>query len=435
MMKKSLAALGLAALVVLPLDASADQGFFGGRPAPDGSLNMRRSTTEQFDPIRGQSVAQRPRPDFDPTPIDISSFQLFPAISASSYYDSNIYSTQGNVKDDVVWKINPTLAATSNWGRHAIAFTGMADINQYTQNDSENFVGGVMQAEGRYDIAPQTWASATAGYQRVTEPRSFPSSPTTSAAEPTQYNLTTMGGELYRGLGQLKMKANYDFSYYEYDAAVLTGGGVVSQSGRDRASNAFSTEVSYAYTENLIPFIRGSYDVRDYVISGVRNSTGYSADVGAHLDFGGVTSGSLYVGYINRDYYNFGTGNHGALDVGGDVLWNVTELTSIQGEFGRTIEETTAGTADSFTSTGGSLTVTHELLRNVILEGNLSYSNYDFNSDPRQDDIYGAGAGSRYFITRNFYADLTYDYSKRDSNAAGGDYDKHTLLIRFGAQH
>ena len=59
--------MALAAVAILgtlaPLSADAAQGLFGGRSNQDGSINMRASTTEQFEPIRGQSVAARPRPD------------------------------------------------------------------------------------------------------------------------------------------------------------------------------------------------------------------------------------------------------------------------------------------------------------------------------------------------------------------------------------
>lgn len=433
MRKIAVAALAAAGLVMCT-DAEANQGYFGGRPVIDGSINMRRSTTEQFDPIRGQSVAQRPRPDFDPVPIEVGSFQLFPALSLASYYDTNIYSTQNNLHDDFIWKIDPSVAVVSNWGRHALALTAVGDINRYTHRDEENFEDGAIQAEGRYDVAQQTWLQSTLGYERITEPRSSPDSPGV-AANPSQYNLLTAGGEAYRGQGALKAKVNYDYSLYDYDKLQLVGGGTSSQNGRDRSYNKFSTEVSYDVTENFKPFVRGNYEFRDYTATQLRSSTGYEADGGMHFDWGGIVTGEAYGGYIQRDYYNFNDGKVGGEDFGGRVLWNVTELTSVEGEASRSIEEVTLGGSPALLSTGGSLTLSHELRRNIILEGNASYSNYDFQKSIRSDDVYDVGAGTRYFISRNFYADATYDYNIRNSNIPGTAYQSHIFLVRLGSQY
>ncbi len=431
----------LAMATVFAADAAqANQGLFGGRLDQDGVISVRRSTTEQFEPIRGQSVSARPRPDFDPTPIDVASFQLFPAISVAGYYDSNIYSTKAAKNDDVVTKINPSLTAASNWGRHAIAFTGLADINTNVINNEENNVGGVAQLEGRYDIENQTWIAGSTSYQRVTEPRGNTSS-FGAAAEPTQFDNFSAGSELYRGLGQLKAKANYDFNYKDYDTVNLVGGGTINQNNRNRTNHKVKAELEYELTRNLKPFIRGAYDVMDYTSNSLRNSTGYGVNAGAKFDFGGITTATAYAGYKGRDYYNYASGSINAFDFGADVLWNVTELTSVQLEASRTIEETTLGgvaapgSSNAYVSTGGSLTATHELRRDLIVEANASFTNNDYKNSAREDDNYGVGAGARYFFNRNFYSDLTYDFVTRDSNVAASDYDRHVALVRFGAQY
>ena len=439
MKKIALAVVAITGMFIA-MSAQANQGFFGGRGDQNGGLNVRRSTTEQFEPIRGQSVAARARPDFDPTPIDVGSFQMFPAVSVAEYYDSNIYSRPDAKNDDVVTKVNPSLTAASNWGRHAIAFTGLADINIHAINSAERNVGGVAQLEGRYDISPKMWVGGTTYYQRATEPRGSGSA-IGGAAEPTQFDIFGAGTELYRGVGTLKAKANYDFSYRDYDRVALVGGGFASQSGRNRTYHAVKTEFSYDVSENLKPFMRGGFDFMDYTSGALRSSHGYNVDTGAKFDFGGVITAEAYAGYKGRDYYNYASGGINTFDFGANVLWNVSELTSIQAETNRTIEETIVGgiaapaSSNAYVATGGSVTATHELRRVVIVEANASFVNNDYKNSARNDDMLGLGLGSRYFISRNFYTDVTYDFIKRMSNTAGADYDRHVGLIRFGAQY
>lgn len=438
---KKIALVVLSAAMLIGYDAqAAQQGLFGGRAPQDGSLDMRQSTTEQFNPIRGQSVAARPRPDFDPTPIALGSFQAFPSINAASYYDSNIYSNTAAKNDDVVWKINPALGVASNWGRHALAFTGVGDASFFTNNADENYVGGAAQLEGRYDVAAQTWIAPYLAYQRNTEPRAS-ADVVGNARTPTQFDLLRSGIGVNRGQGALKAQAKYDFSYYDYDKLRLVGGGSLSLNQRNRTQQRVSGDLQYDVTENLKPFVRGGYEWRDYTSNSRRTSGGYNIDAGVKADFGGIVTAEAYAGYIARDYDNFASGNVGAVDFGGDVLWNVTELTSIAVDASRSIDETTFGgfsaatASNAVLSTGTSATVTHELRRDVILEASGTYTNNDFQNSVREDDVYGAGAGGRYFFNRNFYGDLNYNFIKRDSNNAGSSYDRHIVLARVGAQY
>lgn len=417
--------------------ADADSELFDmNQQNLDGSLALRRPTTEQFDPIRGQSVLDRPRPDFDPIPISIGSFQLFPAINVGTYYDTNIFATQNNLHDDQVWKVNPTISALSDWGRNAVGITALGDFDYYDHANEQDYQGGAVQAEGRYDIAEQTWLAGTAGYQRVTEAKGGPETPG-NTLDASQYNLYTASAEAYRGVGQLKTALDYEAGYYDYSPVKFVGNpSPQSQDARDRLENKVGTEVGYDLTQNFQPFMRASYDWRNYKDSGARNSDGYVVDVGSKMDWGGVTTAEAWLGYMEQDYYNFGPGNIvTAPDFGADILWNVDELTSIEGKAQRSIEESTIGPASSFLASEGSVTLSHELLRNVVLQLSVLYDAIDYQDFPRHDDLYNIGAGGRYYINHNLYSDLTYGYQRLTSDAAGADYEAHTIFLRLGAQY
>lgn len=423
-------------LIAQAAKADADTELFDtNQQNLDSSLAMRRPTTEQFDPIRGQSVLARPRPDFDPVPIPIGSFQFFPAINVGTYYNSNIQALSNNGPDDQVWKINPTASLLSNWGRNALGVTALADIDYYDHHDEEDYQGGAIQAEGRYDIAEQTWLAGTAGYQRVTEAKGGPSTPG-NTGDDSQYNLYSASGEAYRGVGKLKAKVDYDIGDYLYSPVLIVGTGNVSQSGRDRMENKVGSEVGYEVTENLKPFVRASYDWRDYKTSGTRNSDGYVLDGGAKMDFGGIITASAWLGYMEQNYYNFTDGGVTAPDFGADILWNVTELTSIEARAQRSIEETTAGTNSSYLASEGSVQLSHELRRDVVLQMSVLYDAIDYQAGTeRHDDLYNIGAGARYYINRHLYSDFTYGYERRTSDVVGNSYEAHTLFLRLGAQY
>lgn len=430
-----LAVVLVAAGLVASTNARADAALFGAnQQVLDASLNMRRSTTEQVNPVRGQSILARPRTDYDPVPIPVGSFQLYPAINVGTYYDSNIFALQSGGPDDVVMKINPTVSFLSNWGRHAFAITALGDINFYAYDRNQDYQGGAIQAEGRYDISEQTWLAGTGGYQRVTELKGSPADPG-NAIGPSQYNLYSAGAEFYRGVGILSAKANYDFGYYEYSNLDIIGGTTVSQSARDRAQHKVTGELVYAVSENFKPFMRGGYNWRTYTNTGLHSSNGYFVDVGSRMDFGGVTTAEAYIGYMSQDYYNFSSGTVDAVDFGANILWNVTSLTSIELNTRRSIEETTIGAASSYLATEASANIAHELRRDLVLQGRVIWDGLDYQEIQRHDDLYDVGTGLRYYINRHFYGDFTYDFQRRTTDAVNTNYDRHIAFLRIGAQY
>jgi len=188
-MKTRNVAYAIMALILLTAaSAQADPGIFGEPINLDGSLNMKRSTTQQFNPVRGQSVANRPRPDFDAVPVGIGSFQFFPSMNLTNYMDTNIFAQSSGETTDDIWKLNPEFALQSNWGRNAVALTGFGDFDYYSSHNDQNYNSGAAQAEGRWDIAHETWLDGTMGYQRVVELRSEPNAPGNTRG-PSEYNL------------------------------------------------------------------------------------------------------------------------------------------------------------------------------------------------------------------------------------------------------
>ena len=415
--------------------AKADVSLFNvNQQNLDSSLEVRQSTTEQFDPIRGQSVLDRPRPDFDPVPVPVGSFQLFPAINVGSYYDSNIFATRNNSQGDEVFKINPTATFASNWGRNAVAVTGLGDFNYYANNNEQNYQAGAVQAEGRYDIAQQTWISGVAGYQRVAEMRGGPLTPGNSLG-PSMYDLYTGAAEAYRNVGIVSTQLDYKVAYYDYDKLQIIGGPDVNQNNRNYISNDVSGEAGYNMTQNFQPYVHGGYNWHSYTGGGINSSNGYAFDVGSKMDFGGITTAKAYVGYLSQNFMNYGSGDVGAIDFGADVLWNITGLTSLEGKAGRSIQESDTLGASSILASQGSVVLSHELRRNIVLQASAVYYALDYQQIVRHDDLYDAGAGLRYYINRHLYSDLTYDYQRRDSQQTVNDYERNVLFLRVGIQY
>ncbi|MBI1273561.1 MAG: outer membrane beta-barrel protein [Alphaproteobacteria bacterium] len=442
-MRLSLAvAVSVIALAGTAVPAHANynqQGMFGGRQDPDGAIVVRDPVEPSRGAEAGVSVAGRPRPEFDPIPINIGSFQMFPSLELGAVYDSNVFAEnlgQNEGAHDVIWTVRPAVSFFSNWNRHALSFAGQGDIAFYTDRDKEQYSDGILTTRGRFDIRRGSFITYGADYQRLTEQRSSPDNTITNEPSTFNYYQFLLGNTHQQG--RFGFKTHVHAERFDFDPTSSATVPVISLDARDRAQYVTEGEVNYQVMGFWKPFIRGSYNWRDYDNNATRNSQGYSIVGGTGFELSsGIFTGEVFVGHMAQDFRNITPGGDtsAGLRFGGNVLWNVTNLTSIEGNINRTIEETTLTGFRSYTATGGSITVTHELMRNLLLEGNFDIANHDFQGGvTRVDDNYRAGFGGRYFFTRNFYGDLEYNYSARTSDVSGAEYDRHTVALRVGAQ-
>jgi len=428
----------LAAVVLLGGTPSAHaygpEGLFGGRPVPDSSIVLGNPVELKNDrPERAESVLEHPRPDYDAAPIQIGSFELFPTLELGETYDSNIYATKDNERDDTVGTVRPVVNLFSNWGRHALSVTTFGDVNYYSQHAKENYNNAVLDVNGRYDVMDKTWVSGRAGYQRLAESRTSPNA--INGSEPTTFGVGKAGVTAYRGVGKLKANVDYDFKRFDYDSTPSSAG-LINQSTRDRDEHIAGGKLAYDLSGNVKPYIRGAYNVRSYDHNRTHDSDGFETVVGAQADLGGITSVDLFAGWMVQNYDNFTTKKQDSTPkVGGRLDWNVTGMTSLAVEVDRTIEESTSNLFNSYYQTGGSATLTHELRRNILLEANSTYSHEDFNgSSKRRDDVVTAGLGGRYLISRNLYSDLFYNWEDRMSTENTNEYTRNTVTLRLGVR-
>jgi hypothetical protein len=172
-----------------------------------------------------------------------------------------------------------------------------------------------------------------------------------------------------------------------------------------------------------------------------RSSRGWEADVGTAIDLTHVVNGEVYAGYLSQYYDDPRLSTDSGFAFGGNLLWNVTQLTSLRATAARTIEETTQFAAVNGVSVNASgylqsaikLAVEHELLRNVLLSGYVDYINSDYQGITRSDDQIDANVGGRYLLNRNLSATADLTFSTRSSNVTGVGYDRVVGILGIKA--
>ncbi len=374
---------------------------------------------------RGQTVRERPRPDYDAKGILFGGLVFTPELRIQEEYNDNIFADENNEESDFITKIRPRIVGRDDEGLHRFRVSGEADIGIYADNDDENYEDYAFAGGYRYGTPEFILLFLDAGYRQSHENRGSPDD--VNGVEPTEFDTTSASIAIERGVRRLKLRLSGTYDELDFDDVQTSVGTTINNDDRDRTVYGANAQVTFEFSENYKPFVRGGWNKREYDSAlddnGFnRDSDGYTVVGGVELDFGGVTFGEFYAGYLSQSYDDARLSEADGYTAGATIYWNPTGLTSVTFDADRTVQETTvvdgatAATATLDNSVG--IRVDHEFLRNLIasLEGN--YLRRNFEGIGRTDDEYQVGVSARYLLNQYFEAGLSYRHRTRNSDLA-----------------
>lgn len=387
---------------------------------------------------RGDTVAQRQRPDYDAIGVRLGGFMLLPTLSLQESYNSNIFASEDDEESDFITSIEPALNLRSNWNNHALNLHADSKVSRYADNSSEDFEDYTLSADGRLDVLRDLRLFGGAGYRVRHIARYDPDSPT-NTAEPAEYEVYGANAGIEKVFNRLSLRFDAARDQYRYDNIRLNDGTTRDEGDRDRDQTTLSLRTGYEIGPLRQVYLLGSYNWRDYErrvddAGFERNSDGYLLAVGTEYDLTGITFLDGYIGYRVQEYDDPRLKEMSGWAAGLKLTWNVTQLTTLTGSLNRSVEETTQNGASGYFATRASIRADHELLRNLILNASVGFENDEFEGINRDDDYFLAGLGARYLMNRFLSVSGGYGYRTRDSNLPNADFDENVVFIRLTGQ-
>jgi len=380
---------------------------------------------------RGVPVYEKSRPDYDPLGIRAGAFTIRPDLTLGLEYNDNIYATDSSEESDWITTVAPEVDVRSNWSRHALGLNTGLEAGFYGSESDENYVDGRFMLDGRVDVLRESYLMLDAGYQRLHEERGDPDV-RDAWDEPAYYNRWDGGLAYYHGLGKLSLTGGADYTRMDYRRVDLADGGSENLNYRDRDIYEVHARVAYEMHPDVQPFIQARYNWRDYDRRDPnrnerRDSDGYRLGVGTGFDLGGVTSGEVFAGYMKQDYDNFS--NISGMWYGMNLLWNVTQMTSVEAGVRKSVKETTARDASGIDAIDTNLRVDHELLRNLLVGAFFDYTYDDYKGRDISDKYYVFGPRVTYLWNRNLSAEAGYTRRIKDSNVSAREYTENRFKV------
>lgn len=391
----------------------------------------------------GQGVADRARPDYDPIGLNTGGFTLFPSVSTTAIANDNYLARDTDKRFDAYLVLQPELYARSNWSRHRLDARAFASQQFHTDLSGDNVSQIGASTSGAYDVSRMTQFRADASIARYVESRAALGT-VQDTREPVRFGAYHVGVGASQSFLDLIWNADASYDYRNYSDVELLDGTPLDQDFRNVRVLGLGGSAQYD-VRNGIGIIAGirydteRYDVRpgqDGFVNGVdlnRQSSGYNAFGGVSLELTRLIFGRVTVGYLNRKYDDPRLTDFGGLSYNADVLWNITQLTTVRFNASRSVENTSSPLIAGNTRSDFRLSADHELYRYVILSGDIGYGSFRPNGPGVGGNEYTAGVAGRYLINRRYTVTGSLRHSGRSSDSRFLRYDANIASLGLRA--
>ncbi len=390
---------------------------------------------DNFDRDRNVGVRERPRPEYDAPGIRMGGFVLDPQLLVAGEYTDNVFGTDTNTQEDLLWHVDPSLQLRSRWSTHALNFSLSAPSRFYTDFDQANTTDLIGEVDGQLDVYRDFYIHGGASYGDMTEP--LASSPTNLPLnEPIEYTRTSANIGFVKAFNRLRVSAETSYGGYDYNDGILFNLTPVEQDDRDRQVLEAGLRVDYAVSPLTALFFAVGANQRDYDLDPPdslvnRDSEGYEALVGANFDLTRLVRGEIGVGYLNQTYDEPGVGESSGLALRANVEWYPDELVTVSFGASREVADAGAFGASSYVANNASFAIDYEWRRNIIFGVEAGYSQDDYNGIDRQDERWSTEVRADYLINRGaalFFEAGHYSQSS-DGLQFGREYDINRAVI------
>ena len=382
----------------------------GAMPAHAQQTNDFLDSDIPFDlhHTQGVAVTERPHPELEPVGVRVgTSWLLLPAISTGLGYTDNVYgAASGKVGDGFV-TVTPQALMVSEWSRHFLEFSADAAIKRFFQQTVRSETAYAMQADGRYDLGTgDSNITALAHYERGFEAQyegDFPQ----NAAGTVEFHQADGYVRGHFVFNRVRLTVNEKVVDLRYRDTTSLAGFPIVQTYRDRTEYHSAARIEYSFNTDSAAFTEVSYDTADYhhatATQPLRSNHQERVLMGLNFDLHHIVRAMVGVGYERRSYdqSDFYPAISG-VTFDASVQWLVTELTTINLEGSRKIEDAITASSPGYVADVAQIHIDHELLRYVQLFVESTYEHDSYAALTRRDSQVQARAGAIYAIGRHF---------------------------------
>jgi len=370
-----------------------------------------------------------------PDGLRVGNFFIYPSVSETVTYDSNIYGAANDPIADWRFITTPTLTIKSQLPRHAFDMTVFGRFMNFAESTDQNYVNFGGAARGAVHIDHAHTLSATVTVRRENEERSAITA-SQAAAEPVPVDQFRASVGLTRDAGRLYGTIAASAEKLDYQSVRAIGGGTLNQDYRDQDLYAAQLRAGYRISPgfDFVAKARGVRQLNEPEGPGLekRNSKGYEIAAGLAFETDPLIRWRILGGYGVRNFDRPGLASVATSLLEAQAQWLATHRLTFTATASRQISDEFGADDNGRIENIASLAADYEIRHDLFASFNVGLREADFIGSSRTDDIFEAGVSLDYYYTKNMHFTLGYSYETRDSNEANFDLDRS--LVRIGGK-
>lgn len=407
-----------------------------GHAQTSATVFLPPAIDQDYNRDRNVSVTERPHPEYDPIGLRLGSFVLHPSVTVASAYTDNVYLDDKNKKADVYANILPFLSVDSDWANHRFGLAAAGDIRRYANQTLKNQNAWYVYSQGRLDVKRDLAIQFDAQIDKTYE-SPYSEDVVANLTVPSTYLRKLAAVRATYKPGRTRLIASVDVSTFDFNTIRFASGATRDQSFRDRRVYRTSGVYEYALSPSLSVYGQATYDKTDYVDDFIgaqpnRDSTGLSVIGGANFDLAGIARGSFGIGFSRRRYdaIAFYTPAQG-FSAQAKVELFPTELTTVTITLQRQLQDVSLSTSGAFWNNRGTISVDHELLRNMIVSASADFVRREYVELQAYSDVYQFQTNARYQASRRlgFTAGVSYGLNQPNGAFLGNPFSELRGLL------
>jgi hypothetical protein len=439
---------GRAAAILLGLGSAANAQAIpwttGEFASPWNALKVFEpsSLPDRGDPDNREEIApedlpvkKRQHPGYEPVGIRAGSWMFNPSLTAGTFYDSNVFSSNTAQRSDIAAVIQPGLRARSLWAQHGLDLKLDAQSTVYSQYSSLNQNNASLKGNGWIDVARDTMLLMNFQVAHLNEGVGTLSSPSNAIA-PIPYDLASGDVTLRKEFNRLTTSIGVRADAYDFGSTRAQDGSVISQDARDGQIYSLHSRIDYAISATLGVFAGVEGNQRDLRGTPERtlDSQGYRALSGITVGLSNLVTGEFGVGYVQQRFVDPTIGTVEGPSYRARLTWRPTRLLDVHVNAEQIVTQTSETSPNAVLANAVQLGLDYELRRNIIMSLAGGYENDRFFGQIRKDNVITSDARVKYLLNRFAAVSAYYRYTKRDSDLSAFTFDKHLVGVNVTTQ-
>ena len=373
-------------------------------------------------------VKNRIQPEYLTRGIRAGAWMFDPALATGALYDSNVFSSNRNIRSDIAAESSASLGAHSLWDRNGVGLQLATHSLFYRNNHGLNQTDVTFKGNGRFDIDHGTNLLGNFQAAYLHEGVGTVSSPA-GAVQPTPYSLLSGDLTVRKELGRTTVSAGARVNSYRFGSTQAQDGSIIDQSARDGQIYTIHSRIDYALSEKSALFtsvegnrrnLRGTSDQS-------LKSNGYQTLFGLDLEFTHLIKGEIAVGYMEQYYLASSIGNLAGPTYRAMLTWSPSRLVDIHFNVEQVVTESSDTSATEILANAVQAGVDYEFRPNIVLSTTAVFEEDHFKGQLREDKVYGVDTRITYLLNNITSISLQYRFTRRDSNIPDVTFQKHQV--------